>query len=119
MALEKKVRTLKFPAIWKKPFRTDVDFDFMQIRNAIEAKLNAGLAPKQLEVVDNSYKHAGHAGAHPEGESHFAVTVVSDAFVGKSRVQRQRMVYDLLAEEMAARIHALELKTLTADEAQG
>ncbi|MEG3619976.1 BolA family protein [Magnetovibrio sp. PR-2] len=89
----------------------------MRVRTAIEEKLTAALSPEQLDVIDNSAQHAGHAGASPEGESHFAVTVVSTAFEGKNRVQRQRMVYAALAEEMAGRIHALELKTLTPGEA--
>jgi len=89
----------------------------MRIRNAIEAKLTAALRPEKLDIIDNSAKHAGHGGARPEGESHFAVMVVSQAFEGQSRVQRQRLVYDALAEEMADHIHALELKTLTPSEA--
>ena len=88
----------------------------MRIHNAIEAKITAALSPARLDVVDNSAKHAGHAGAHPDGESHFAVTVVAEAFEGQSRVQRQRLVYAALAEEMADHIHALELKTLTPGE---
>jgi len=88
----------------------------MRVRNAIETKLTAALSPEHLEVTDNSAKHAGHAGARPEGESHFAVVVVSSAFEGRNRVQRQRLVYDALSEEMANHIHALELKTLTPEE---
>ena len=88
----------------------------MRIRNAIEAKITAALSPTRLDIVDNSAKHAGHAGAHPDGESHFAVTVVAEAFEGQNRVQRQRLVYAALAEEMAGHIHALELKTLTPSE---
>ena len=70
----------------------------MQYAEKIRSKLEAALAPESLEIVDDSHKHAGHAGARPEGETHFTVTVVSDAFAGKSRVERQRMVYALLAE---------------------
>ena len=88
----------------------------MRVRNAIETKLSAALSPAHLEVINNSAKHAGHAGARPQGESHFAVIVVSSAFEGQNRVQRQRMVYAALAEEMANDIHALELKTLTPEE---
>ena len=88
----------------------------MRVRTAIEEKLTAALSPDHIEVVDNSAKHAGHAGANPEGESHFAVMVVAEAFAGKNRVQRQRMVYEALAEEMAGPIHALELKTLAPGE---
>lgn len=88
----------------------------MRIRNAIESKLTSELAPEHLEVIDDSASHAGHAGAHPEGESHFKVIVVSKAFEGKNRAERQRMVYGALAEEMSNHIHALELKTLTPGE---
>jgi len=90
----------------------------MRVRNAIETKLTAALSPAHLEVIDNSAKHAGHAGARPQGESHFAVIVVASAFEGQNRVQRQRMVYAALADEMANDIHALELKTLTPEESQ-
>jgi BolA protein len=62
-------------------------------------------------VVDESAKHKGHGGWREGGETHFHVTVVSEAFEGKSRVDRQRMVYALLAEEMAERVHALALTT--------
>ncbi|MBL4748297.1 MAG: BolA family transcriptional regulator [Magnetovibrio sp.] len=88
----------------------------MRIRKAIEDKLTQALNPIHLEITDNSHKHAGHSGTHPEGESHFALVVVAKAFEGVSRVQRQRMVYDALAEEMSNHIHALELKTQTPDE---
>lgn len=89
----------------------------MEIYHRIERKLTAALAPTTLDIVDESGRHVGHAGAHPMGESHFKVTVVSDVFLGKSRVERQRMVYDLLADEIRDRIHALSLTTLTPEEA--
>jgi BolA protein len=89
----------------------------MRVAAAIERKLNEALAPERLDIVDESHKHAGHAGARPEGESHFRVTVVSDAFQGKNRVQRQRLVYRALAEEMESDIHALALLTQTPEEA--
>lgn len=85
----------------------------MKIRNAIEANLTEALRPTRLEIVDESHRHAGHAGAHPEGESHFRLTVVAQAFEGKSRVDRQRLVYGALRDLMASRIHALALTTLT------
>jgi BolA protein len=85
----------------------------MQIADTIRRKLTAGLAPLRLDIVDESHKHAGHAGWRPGGETHFRVEVVAAAFEAKSRVARQRMVYDLLAEELADRVHALALKTLT------
>lgn len=79
-------------------------------------KLTDGLAPVRLDIADESARHHGHGGAHPEGETHFHLTVVSAAFEGKSRVERQRMVYALLAAEMAERVHALGLTTLAPSE---
>lgn len=81
----------------------------------IERKLTEALSPVRLDVIDESHLHAGHAGARPEGESHFRVEITSTAFEGKSRVERQRLVYGALAEEMAGPIHALALKTLSPD----
>ena len=86
------------------------------IAEAIETKLTRALDPLRLEIVDESNLHAGHAGARPEGETHFRVKIVSRAFDGKSRIDRQRMVFEALADEMESRIHALTLKTLTPDE---
>lgn len=83
----------------------------MRVRNAIEARLREALDPETLEIVDESHMHRGHAGARPEGESHFRVRVVSGAFAGKSRVERQRMVYAALADELRDDIHALALET--------
>lgn len=82
----------------------------------IRQKLVDRLAPTRLEIVDESHRHAGHAGARPEGETHFAVTVVSAAFVGLSRVARQRLVYQILADELATRVHALGLATFAPGE---
>jgi len=83
----------------------------MNIAERINIKLTEALTPAVLEVVDESAKHKGHGGWREGGETHFHVTVVADAFEGKSRVDRQRMVYALLADEMAERVHALALTT--------
>ncbi len=91
----------------------------MRVREAIESKIIAALNPEHLEIIDDSASHAGHAGASPEGESHFKVLVVAKAFEGQNRVQRQRMVFDAIAQEMASHIHALTLKTQTPNEANG
>ncbi len=88
----------------------------MRVTEIIEQKLTAALSPVELDVVDESYKHAGHAGANPAGESHFNVMIVSSLFEGKSRVERQRLVYQALSEEMSGRIHALALQTLAPSE---
>jgi len=89
----------------------------MQVRAAIERKLTEALAPRHLEVIDDSGRHVGHAGHRPGGETHFRIRIVSDAFAGKSRIERHRMVNTLLAEELAGPVHALQLTTLTLDEA--
>jgi BolA protein len=79
------------------------------IKGRIVEKLMRGLTPLALEVIDDSHRHAGHGGHHLEGESHFTVEVVSEAFAGKSRVERHRMVNALLSEELAGRVHALAI----------
>jgi BolA family transcriptional regulator, general stress-responsive regulator len=91
----------------------------MEYAARIRQKLTAGLSPVQLDIVDESDRHAGHAGADAKGETHFHVTVVSAAFTGKSRVERQRMVYALLADELSERVHALGLTTRTDAETTG
>lgn len=88
----------------------------MSIRARIERKLTDGLAPAELVIEDESHRHAGHAGHRPGGETHFSVSIVSEAFAGLSRVARQRLVYGLLKEELEERVHALSLTTLTPDE---
>lgn len=75
----------------------------------IEAALRAALAPEALAVIDESHRHAGHAGARPEGETHYRVEITAAAFAGQSRVARQRAVYDLLKEELATGLHALSV----------
>jgi BolA family transcriptional regulator, general stress-responsive regulator len=88
----------------------------MSVADRIHAKLNERFSPIHLEISDESHRHAGHEGARPEGETHFSVTIVAAAFIGLSRVARQRLVYQTLAEELATRVHALSLTTLTPDE---
>ncbi|MDV7341388.1 BolA family protein [Terasakiella sp. A23] len=88
----------------------------MAIAEIMEKKLQDAFSPAKLVLEDESYMHAGHAGANPQGESHFSLLIVSDVFDSVSRVQRQRMVYDVLAEELKERVHALSLKTLTQKE---
>jgi len=88
----------------------------MSVAETIRRKLTDRFAPIHIEVEDQSHRHAGHAGASPGGETHFAVTIVSSAFADQSRVTRQRLVYETLAQELAAGVHALSLTTLTPDE---
>lgn len=79
----------------------------------IRARL-AALAPDRLDIVDDSAKHAGHAGARG-GAGHFDVTIVSDRFVGMSSVARHRLVYGLLADLIPQQIHALAIHAHTPD----
>lgn len=83
----------------------------MSIKNSIETKLQS-LQPQFLEVVNESHQHNVPAGS----ESHFKVTIVSDAFQGKMLVARHRMVNQILADELAQSIHALVLHTMTMEE---
>ena len=88
----------------------------MSVAETIREKLTARFAPTRLAVIDESHRHAGHAGARPEGETHFNVTITSAAFAGLNRIARQRLVYDALKQELASRVHALSLTTLAPDE---
>jgi len=80
------------------------------VADQIAARLTTALAPSYLEVINDSHHHAGHMGDDRSGESHFSVVVESAAFTGLSRVQRQRLVNQALAELLAERIHALAIK---------
>ncbi len=88
----------------------------MRVAEEMKQKIEDALKPSRLDIVDESHRHAGHAGHNPQGESHFRVEIVSEAFAGKSRVDRHRMVNALLSQELAGRVHALALTTLTSDE---
>jgi BolA protein len=79
------------------------------VAQSLTKKLTDALAPETLEIVDQSALHAGHAGAMPGGETHFDIAITAAAFEGLSRVARQRLVYGVLAEELAGPVHALSL----------
>jgi BolA protein len=72
-------------------------------------RLMAVFAPERLVVIDESHLHAGHAGSHPGGQSHFRVEIVAAAFAGLSRVERHRRINQALAEWLAGPVHALSL----------
>jgi BolA protein len=84
-----------------------------RIRNALQA----AFPPAEVRVQDDSHRHAGHAGARPEGETHYTVEVVSPAFAGMSRVTRSRAAHAALAPEFGSGLHALSLRLLTPEEA--
>lgn len=80
------------------------------MKDRIETRLVAALAPQRLAVSDDSQLHAGHAGARPGGETHFTVEIVADKFTGLTRLDRHRLVNTALAEELAQQIHALVIR---------
>jgi BolA protein len=88
----------------------------MSVEDRIREKLTKAFAPAALEVINDSARHAGHAGSPQTGESHFSIKVVSAAFAGKSRLERHRMVNDVLADELKGKLHALAVSALTPEE---
>lgn len=81
----------------------------MSTHETLESKLRAAFTPTVFELVDESERHRGHSGYREGGESHFRLTMVSEAFAGESRIARQRAVNRVLAEELADRVHALAM----------
>jgi BolA family transcriptional regulator, general stress-responsive regulator len=81
----------------------------MQTRDLITEKLRNAFAPESLRVEDESHRHEGHAGHRPGGETHFRLYIVSEAFRGKSRLERHRMINAALAGELAGGVHALAI----------
>ena len=73
-------------------------------------RLNSALVPSRIDLIDDSEAHHGHGGYNPAGESHFTLAIESPAFAGKSRVERQRMVYSALGDLMRERVHALSIR---------
>jgi BolA protein len=92
-----------------------VEVSIMMVRERIEAKLRAAFDPVFLEVVDESYRHNVPAGS----ESHFKVVLVSDRFAGERFLNRHRLIYGVLTEELAGSVHALALHTYTHKEWEG
>ncbi len=81
----------------------------------IEAKLRAAFEPELLDMIDDSHKHAGHAGSKG-GAGHFDLTIVSDKFSGMNTIGRHRLIYDALSEMMPGEIHALSIKAFSPEE---
>src|SRR5438045_573162 len=82
-------------------------------------RLNSALSPEAIELTDDSEQHRGHGGYNPAGESHFSLRIESASFAGKSRVERQRMVYAALGDLMESRVHALSIRGTAPGEWQG
>jgi BolA protein len=88
----------------------------MSLQARMREKLMLALNPTRLDVVNESHLHAGHSSSPGTGESHFRVLIVSDAFSSKSRVERHRIVNDLLRDELRDGVHALAIKALAPGE---
>lgn len=89
----------------------------MSVSSRLREKLMIGLRPTRLDIVNESELHAGHRNSPGTGESHFRVLVVSDVFSGKTRLERHRLVNDLIKDELAGGIHAFALSTIAPGEA--
>ncbi len=90
----------------------NMEKDLGPVGQIMKAKLVAAFSPSYFELIDESNQHHGHIGAHPSGESHFRVKISSEAFQGKSRVQQHRLINEVLAIELKARVHALAIETI-------
>ena len=82
----------------------------MNTKATITNKLREAFSPESLDVSDESHLHEGHAGHRPGGETHFRVYIVSDAFKGKSRIERHRMINSTLDAELKSGVHALAIR---------
>lgn len=76
-----------------------------EMRRRLEAALN----PTLLTLTDDSEQHRGHGGYNPEGESHFSLVIESSAFIGKSRIERQRLIHAAIGDLLKERVHALSI----------
>ena len=83
----------------------------------IRTRLEAALQPSELEIIDDSHRHAGHAGAR-DGRGHFRVRVVTERFAGLPTLRRHQLVYECMAEMMQTDIHALSITALTPEQAR-
>jgi BolA protein len=86
------------------------------VQQTIMRKLTEAFRPASLEVLDESHKHEGHAGHQPGGETHFRVYIVSEAFQGKSRLDRHRMINTALSGELQSGVHALAIHAAAPNE---
>ena len=91
----------------------------MPVRDAIVAKLSAKFVPDHLEVIDESSRHQGHAGARPEGETHFRVRISAPSLSGLSRIAQHRAINETLADELRNGVHALAIEVVPTGSPQG
>jgi BolA family transcriptional regulator, general stress-responsive regulator len=91
------------------PARSRQGMRIVLVRDTITKKLRDAFTPESIDVVDESHLHEGHAGHRAGGQSHFRVYIVSNAFAGKSRIDRHRMINAILADDLASGVHALAI----------
>ena len=84
----------------------------MSVSTTIKKKLVEAFDPTKIDVIDESHLHAGHVGARPEGETHFRIVISSDLLSGKTRIEKQRKIYKVLADELSGPVHALSIETI-------
>ena len=88
----------------------------MRVADTITEKLTVAFSPQSLKVMDESHQHEGHAGHRPGGQTHFRVHIVSEAFRGKNRIERHRMINQTLSSELTGGVHALAIHASTPGE---
>jgi BolA protein len=91
----------------------------MSLESEMREKLMVALRPSRLDLVNESHLHAGHRSSPGTGESHFRVLIVSEAFAGKTRIERHRMINGIVGEELEGGVHALAIKACAPDEPVG
>ena len=89
-----------------------MQIDLGPVGQIMKSKLVAAFSPSVFELIDESNQHHGHSGANPSGESHFRVRISSAIFQGKNRVQQHRLINEVLATELKARVHALAIEII-------
>lgn len=92
-------------------------FDAEASTQKLVNKIRNNIQASDIELIDDSARHAGHAGSRPGGATHYKLKVVSDAFAGLSRIERHRLIYTILADELRDHIHALNIEAKTPQEA--
>ena len=88
----------------------------MRMADVITKKLTEAFTPQSLKVLDESHQHEGHAGHRPGGQTHYRVYIVAEAFKGKTRLERHRMINELLSAELTSGVHALAIHAAAPDE---
>jgi BolA protein len=111
-APHKQIELPRHPSLFHTPMRRPL----MSLETRMREKLMIGLRPTRLDLVNESHLHEGHASSPGTGESHFRLLIVADAFSGKSRVERHRIVNEVVRDELRDGVHALAIKAVAPGE---